>query len=137
MPIPFKIKVTKNILELSKECGTHNDPETIGNNCAIALALKDIFPEVFVTNSDICPFGIDQKNNPKTLSIPMPKIARDFVKVFDSLSAVHKLRLHLPEFEFSIDIPDDIISDIDIEEVKDLLERKGSIHERQPQSNSR
>ena len=29
MPVQFKIKVTKEILELSKECGTHNDFDTI------------------------------------------------------------------------------------------------------------
>jgi len=42
MPIPFKIKVTKDILELSKNCG-QDEIEIIGENCAIALALKDIF----------------------------------------------------------------------------------------------
>ncbi|HEY5405840.1 MAG TPA: hypothetical protein VIJ92_02085, partial [Ginsengibacter sp.] len=106
--------------ELSKECGIHNNPETIGTNCAIALTLKDIFPNVFVSGNDIYPFGIDNKDPFDNLTIPMPKIARDFVKVFDSLSAIHKLRLRLPEFEFSIDIPDEVISEIDIEEVTTL-----------------
>ena len=49
----------------------------------------------------------------------MPKIAQDFVKVFDSLSAIHKLRLLLPEFEFEISIPDEIIAEINIDEVRD------------------
>ena len=118
MPVRFKIKVTKEILELSKECGAHNDFDTIGKNCAIAIALKDIFPEVVVTDYYIYPFGIDNKNKLDDLRIVMPKIAQDFVKVFDSLSAIHKLRLLLPEFEFEISIPDEIISQINIDEVR-------------------
>ena len=118
MPVWFKIKVTKEILELSKECGAHNDFDTIGKNCAIAIALKDIFPEVVVTDYYIYPFGIDNKNKLDDLRIVMPKIAQDFVKIFDSLSAIHKLRLLLPEFEFEISIPDEIISQINIDEVR-------------------
>lgn len=118
MPVRFKIKVTKEILELSKECGAHNDFDTIGKNCAIAIALKDIFPEVVVTDYYIYPFGIDNKNKLDDLRIVMPKIAQDFVKIFDSLSAIHKLRLLLPEFEFEISIPDEIISQINIDEVR-------------------
>ena len=118
MPVQFKIKVTKEILELSKECGAHNDFDTIGKKCAIAIALKYIFPEVVVTDYYIYPFGIDNKNKLDDLRIVMPKIAQDFVKIFDSLSAIHKLRLLLPEFEFEISIPDEIISQINIDEVR-------------------
>jgi hypothetical protein len=118
MPVRFKIKVTKEILELSKECGANNDFDTIGKNCAIAIALKDIFPGVVVTDYYIYPFGIDNKNKLDDLRIVMPKIAQDFVKIFDSLSAIHKLRLLLPEFEFEISIPDEIISQINIDEVR-------------------
>jgi hypothetical protein len=118
MPVHFKIKVTKEILELSKECGTHNDIDSIGENCAIALALKDIFPGVFVTSHYIYPFGIDENNKLDDLKIAMPKVAHDFVKVFDSLCAIHNCRLLLPEFEFEIPIPDVIISKINIDEVR-------------------
>jgi hypothetical protein len=126
MPVPFQIKVTRDILELSKECGVNGDVATIGKNCAIALTLKDLFPNVFVSGDDIFPFGKEDKNPSHHITIPMPKVARDFVKVFDSLSAIHNLRLRLPEFEFSIDIPDEIISEIDIEEVTTLTHRVDS-----------
>ena len=118
MPVRFKIKVTKEILELSKECGAHNDIETIGENCAIALALKDIFPQVVVTDYYIYPFGIDNKNKLDDLRIVMPKIAQDFVRLFDSLSAIPGVRPMLPEFEFEISIPDEIIAEINIDEVR-------------------
>ncbi len=121
MAFNFKIKVTKEILERSQECGAHNDVEKIGNNCAIALALKDLFPDVFVTAHHIYPFGIYENNEYSGLRIAMPKIALDFIKAFDSLRSIHKVRLHLPEFEFEILIPDEIISQINIDEVKNMV----------------
>jgi|SRR5450631_1908411 len=119
MPVPFKIKVTKEILALSKDCG-QNELEIIGKNCAIALALKDIFPDVFVSGYYIHPFGSDDENPMASLEIPFPKIAQDFVRLFDSLSAIPSARLMLPEFEFEISIPDEIIAEINIEEVRNL-----------------
>lgn len=126
MPVQFTIKVTKDILQMSKECDVRDDVAAIGKNCAIALTLKDIFPDVFVSGDNIYPFGREDKDPSRNITIPMPKIARDFVKVFDSLSAIHNLRSRLPEFEFLIDIPDDIISKIDIEEVTTLTHRVDS-----------
>ena len=120
MPVQFKIKVTKEILESSRECGSHNDIERIGEKCAIALALKDIFPEVFVTGNYIYPLGIQESNQVDDVKIAMPKVAQDFIRVFDSLCSRHKRRLLLPEFEFEISIPDEIISQINIDEVRTL-----------------
>ena len=117
MPVPFKIRVTKEILELSRNCG-QNEIEIIGKNCAIALALKDIFPEVFVSGYYIHPFGSDDENKMAHLEIPLPKVAQDFVRLFDSLSAIPGVRPMLPEFEFEISIPDEIIAEINIDEVR-------------------
>ncbi|HSN08222.1 MAG TPA: hypothetical protein VLS85_04245, partial [Hanamia sp.] len=69
----------------------------------------------------IYPFGIDDNNNCNELRIPLPGIAQDFIKVFDSLRSIHKVRLHLPEFEFEISIPEEIISHINIDEVKNMV----------------
>ena len=121
MPIPFKVRVTKEILELSKGCGIHNNMKVAGKNCAIALTLKDIFPDVFVSGHFIYPFGMNILDTDDDLKITMPKIAMDFVRVFDSLSGVHNLRTSLPEFEFEIDIPDAAIAEINIDEVRTLL----------------
>jgi hypothetical protein len=121
MPVQFKIKITKEILERSYGCGAYDDVEKIGNNCAIAIALKDLFPDVFVTAHHIYPFGIYENNEYSDLRIAMPKIALDFIKVFDSLRSIPKVRLYLPEFEFEILIPDEIISQINIDEVKNIV----------------
>jgi len=124
MAVQFKIKVTKEILERSKGCGAHNDVDKIGNNCAIALAVKDFFPNVFVTAHHIYPFGADESNEYIHLRIELPKIALDFIKLFDSLRCIHKARLSLPEFEFEISIPDEIISHINIDEIENILGQK-------------
>jgi hypothetical protein len=117
MAVSFKIKVTKEILELSKGCGAE-ELEIIGENCAIALAVKEIFPDVVVTGDFIYPFGVDDNDQWDELKILLPKMAQDFIKNFDSLYKIPNQRLRLPEFEFEISIPDEIISQINIDEVR-------------------
>lgn len=118
MPVQFKITISKKILERSKYCGT--DTDTIGNNCAIAIALMNIFPDVYVTNDHIFPMGTESEKG-KDLKIPMPVIAQQFIKLFDGFRMTPKLRLMLPEFEFTVDIPDAIIEQINIDEVRELI----------------
>ncbi|MGN6250085.1 MAG: hypothetical protein ACTHNG_17155 [Ginsengibacter sp.] len=121
MPVPFKIKITKEILERSKLCGALNDIEKIGNNCAIAVALKDIFPNVFVTPHHIYPFGIIENEEFSIFRISLPVIAQDFIKVFDGLRGIPNTRICLPEFEFEIFLADELIAQINIDEVKNML----------------
>ncbi len=116
MSVPFKIKITKEILEQSRNCG-RNEIEIIGRNCPIALALKDIFPEAFVSGNYIHLFGSEDENNVANLEIPLPKVAQDFVRLFDSLSTNPGARPLLPEFEFEISIPDEIVAEINIDEI--------------------
>ena len=114
MPVSFKLYMTKQVIEQCKNCGVNNnDPKYVGSHCAIAVLLSDLFPNVFVSSEYIYPFGM----NDQRLSILLPKIAQDFIKIFDSFSGAPRLRKMIPEFEFSIDIPDAIISMIDIESV--------------------
>ena len=121
MPVRFKIAVTREILELSLECGISRDIEEIGKNCAIALAVKDIFPDVVVTDDCIYPFGINKYAKTSNLKIELPRVAKDFIRVFDSLCGMHKVRRCLPEFDFEIGVSDEIISQINIAEVKALI----------------
>ena len=120
MSIQFEIKITKDIIGQTKHCGAGNDSHEMGRNCAIAFALQDIFPEVHVTNFFIFPFGID--NNEDTgLKIPLPLIAQQFIKLFDGFRVTPNLRMLLPEFEFTIDIPAEVINAINIDEIKELI----------------
>ena len=127
MQVPFKIKVTKAILEQSKECGTCPHIRTIEENCAIAISLKHIFPAVMVTGDHLFPFGKDENNESGSLKIELPKVARDFIKVFDSLSALPNVRPLLPEIEFEILIPDGIVSRINIDEIMDIVGKKKEV----------
>ena len=118
MSLPLKITITKEIIEQSKHCGNENEEHEVGKNCAVAFALIDIFPEVYVTNYYIFPFGTGYE----FLKIPLPIIAQQFIKLFDGFCLTPKLRLLLPEFEFTIDIPNEVIEQINIDEVRELIE---------------
>lgn len=120
MPVQFTIRITKEIIEQCKYCGIKNNKREIGNNCAIAFALKDIFPNVYVTDYYIFPFGIDAEKG-KDIKITMPVIAQQFIKLFDGFYLMPNLRLLLPEFEFIVDIPAEVIDQINIDEVKELI----------------
>ena len=45
----MRIKITQEILERSKMCGIGTD---VGFNCAISLAIRDVFPNSFVDISN-------------------------------------------------------------------------------------
>jgi len=120
MPLQFKIRITRDIIEQCKNCGATNDQFEIGRNCAIALALQDIFPDVYVTNYYIFPFGINDKKR-ADIKIMLPVIAQQFIKLFDGFYLMPNLRLLLPEFEFPIDVPDEFIDEINIDEIRELI----------------
>jgi hypothetical protein len=121
MPVTFKIAITKEIIAHCKNCGTGNESHRVENNCAIAFALANIFPKVYVTNHYIFPFGIDETKEQEII-MPLPLVAQQFIKLFDGFRLTPKLRLLLPAFEFTIDIPDEAIEQINIDVVKELIE---------------
>ena len=120
MSVQLKISVTREIIKQCKHCGIGNDKYEIGKNCAVAIAVADIFPDAYVTNYYIYPFGLEYEKEDK-LKIALPLVAQQFIKLFDSFSVIPKLRLLLPEFEFSIDVSDEVIEHINIDEVRDLI----------------
>jgi hypothetical protein len=120
MSSQLKIAITKEIIEQCKNCGNENDELEIGNSCALATALIDIFPNVYITNHYIFPFGIEYEKE-RNLKIPLPIIAQQFIKLFDGFRLVPKVRLLLPEFEFTIDVQDEVIEHINIDEVRELV----------------
>ena len=121
MPVQLKIAITKDIIEHCKNCGNENKEYEIGQNCAVAFALADIFPNVYITNYYIFPFGVEYGKE-QALKIQLPIIAQQFIKLFDAFRLTPKLRLLLPEFEFTIDVPDEVIEQINIDEVRELIE---------------
>lgn len=120
MSIQFKIKITKDIIDQAQNCGVEGDIHEMGKNCAVALSLKDIFPEVFVTNYFIFPFGVNN-NLEEEVKIVLPAIAQQFIKLFDGFRLTPNLRSLLPEFEFAVDIPAEVINAINIDEIRELI----------------
>ncbi|MBS1936137.1 MAG: hypothetical protein JST96_19210 [Bacteroidetes bacterium] len=113
--LPFKIRVTRKIIHQCKYAGTPGDENILGNVCPVAVAVKDMFPYVYVANDFLYPYGKDTN-----LKIELPSIAKHFITLFDSLSTDIETRLLIPTFEFDIEIPDEVIEMIKIE--KDLFE---------------
>jgi hypothetical protein len=135
VPVQFKIVITKEILEASKHCGIENDLFIIGRNCAIANAMSHIFPDIYVSGYDIFPFGAGYDNSIKHMRLPLPVVAQHFVKLFDGFRLTPGLRLLLPEFDFTIEIPDEVIEMIDIDEVRMVLEGRHRINHSEPVNN--
>ena len=128
--INLKIKVTKQVLEESKYCMYDNHEELAGRNCAISLAIRDIFPDAFVAKFHIYPtkknwyidsygnFSTKHKNTDNV--IKLPEVAIHFINDFDG--KIPEQRVLMPEIEFEISIPDELIEEINIEELKPLLQ---------------
>lgn len=120
MPVQYKIRITKKIIEHCKNCGTENNKKDIGSNCAVAFALKDIFPAVYVTDCYIFPFGVDAAKE-KNIKIMLPVIAQQFIKLFDGFYLMPNLRPSLPEFDFTISISNEVLDHINIDEVREAI----------------
>lgn len=104
----LKIKVTKEILERSKMCGSGNlNPS---QNCAIALAVRDIFPDATI--------GVECIHVGRVIWLPME--AQKFIERFDRIGPLERLRME--EIEFEVKVPDEVINQINIEELRPLLE---------------
>jgi predicted metal-dependent TIM-barrel fold hydrolase len=115
MPTTLKVKVTKDILQKSKDCGLANNGTSLITHCAIAIAVRDLFPNAVVTYHTIQPFGVDTLE--EIINDPMTS---KFILQFDT--SWPEQRVLLPEFEFEMSIPDSVIEKINIEELKPLLE---------------
>lgn len=111
--IKLKISVTKEILAQSMYCSKSASIAT--SSCAISLAIRDIFPKASVWCSHINP-----KINPARYdTIPLPKEAGEFIKEFDELHP--DSRLLMEPISFEIEIPDAVLDQINIDELKPLL----------------
>ena len=117
----LKIKITQDILGRSMMCGAMVGKPN-GENCAIALAVRDIFPVAHVGINHIWIDGADSKR-----LIPLPESATRFIFQFDLLKTNVTQRLKLPEFEFEIEVPEQIIEQIGIQEALDIIENSNTL----------
>lgn len=109
----LKIKVTKDVLRKSMLCGTPGHRDAVSENCAIAEALKTVFHYASVNQySMIIGFG------KVGYTIETPEVASNFINRFDALVYSPEIRLDLPETEFEITIPEGLVEEINIEDIK-------------------
>ena len=122
----LKIKVTKEILRQTCNCGNGNALEgQLNSHCAIAVAIRDVFPEALVEELGIF---LNHKEyvakwhtqNPDKFDIKLPAKASRFILNFDLNDAIERMAMNPIEFE--VEIPDWIIETINLEELKPLLE---------------
>lgn len=107
--IKLRISVTKDVLEKTKNCSPSADIAV--TNCAIAYSVREIFPTAYVFSYAICLTGGH---------IILPEAASNFIISFDSLSPEERVKMK--PFSFDIQIPDPIVNQINIDEIRPLLE---------------
>lgn len=103
----LKISVSKQDIMNSRFCTGHH--RSIATSCAIALALKHIWPNVFIGATAIFPRVLDDYKT--CMSLPLN--AKNFIYRFDNCS--HEKRARMKPFEFEIEIADELINEINID----------------------
>jgi hypothetical protein len=128
----LRIKVTEEIIRKSRFCAPSSEMFP-GYNCAIALAVREIFPYAWVGTSNIKVYekeldilGMYDLPVPIPIgSMNLPVEAKTFIINFDVSSP--EQRLNLDELEFEIEIPDEIIARINIDEIRKLLKNSSTL----------
>lgn len=112
----IKIKVTKEVLSRAKYCGTEKQPGFIIKNCAIAVAIRDIFPDSTAGIDYITVYGI-KTGSSSWIDIPYIDVnaVGRFIKLFDGTDP--ELRSNLDTFEFEVYLPENIVEAINIDDI--------------------
>jgi hypothetical protein len=114
------IKITRDILERSAKCREHYP-----RNCAIALAMRELFPNCCVGAFQIRFYDSTYNNRSMVVGVGpvgyanLPDLAIKFIRAFDSAPVGY--RAQLPEFSFEVDIPNEVIDSIGIGQVYKVL----------------
>lgn len=96
-------------------CGVRMEPGGITQNCAVALAVREIFP-----NADVTSFNI-WLNDELFTNIRLPENVKRFVSLFDYYRTNPSARLDMESIDFEIEVPQAVIDRIGIGEVYKIL----------------
>jgi hypothetical protein len=124
----IKIHVTKEVLERSKMCGLTKEIRMFSTNCAVAIAVRDIFP-----NAQVYGLFIDTWFGDDVLSrnIDLPKEVTKFIDSFDEKTPEE--RVNMRPISFEVDVPDYVIEKIGIEQAYKILESSPTLELVKPQ----
>lgn len=116
MSTKLRISITQSILNKSAYCGhikengkyilSDDESVDVSTNCAIALAVRDIFPHAQVGAGRIRPFG-DRPFSGCYSEILLPDIANCFIADFDNKLPPDRKKMGTLEFE--VNVPDDVL----------------------------
>src|SRR5687768_2602043 len=110
----IRINITKDILQKSRMCSTRAD------NCAFALAVRDLFSGCAVGTKLIYPFFDNATGSDiQFLSFPITEEMTAFIKRFDKSSPEEIDQME--EQSFELEIPDWAIEQMDISDVHQIL----------------
>lgn len=112
----LKIQVTKQHIKDAMFCGLKSS--AVNTNCAIALAVRDIWPNAAVGMEAISTGGNGGDYLGFKPDINLPSKATEFIREFDTLRDKCESRLNISPITFTIDIPDSVIDRIDISAVE-------------------
>lgn len=117
MSTKLRITVTKSILNKAAYCGhikengkyfsSDDESVSVSTNCAIALAVRDIFPDALVGPGEILAFGGNDFFPHAYSQIDLPEEATNFIMKFDSLMPAERRKME--PIEFGVDVPDDVL----------------------------
>lgn len=99
------VKVTKDHYRRAIMCGTEGKEsgQFVTENCAIAVAVREIFPKAQVFVQNYYPFGEEAK-------LELSHTGQDLVRKFDELALHPERRLDLPEREIHLEVNDALLN---------------------------
>lgn len=108
MSTTLTIHITKEVLEESKNCSGAK-----GRTCAVAVAIRHIWPKAYVCTDEAYLNGKWYKDVAK-----LPLMAQNFIDGFDR--STPEVRIAMEPISFNIVVPDEVINQINIDEVLKL-----------------
>ncbi len=114
------IHVTEQILRKAAHC----DNAERSNNCAIALAIREILPTAHVGLDRILLYNTIDINCIDNV-IPIPSVATRFIQEFDVLTS--RERIEMKPISFDITLPNSFINTINIDEITDVIKNSKSL----------
>lgn len=126
----LEIKITKEILKRAKMCGKES-PFKIPTNCAIALAIREIFPNASVNRRKLFYNKQDEETykdckNEDFLHSKLNDEIWSFVIQFDNKSPEE--RVLMKPFSFEIEVPEEVINQIGIQEAIDIINKSETLN---------
>ena len=113
--IKLQVKVTKEILRESMYCN-----QQYHNNCAIAIAIKEIFPKSETYGESVFILGSDSEVYP-IMGLEAKHDGKEFIEKFDKSNP--QKRSLMPETIVTLDITDEILEKINLEDMSNMVSK--------------